>query len=127
TIDQLILNPVERMANLKDIPHPHIPLPRNIYITHDSQEISVNRLNSKGLDLSNEHTLQALKEAMEKADKNTWTAGSIINGDLVVRNEPQPVLSPANKKHVVGQVYKASAEDVQQALANAASVCESWA
>lgn len=134
SLDKLILNPVERIANLKEIPHPYISLPRNIYLskTHqDNQEnavnIHVNRLNSKGLDLSNEHTLQTLKDAMEKADKNTWKAGSIINGDLIVRDEPQPVLSPANHQHVVGQVYKATPEDVEMALGYATKASETWA
>jgi RHH-type proline utilization regulon transcriptional repressor/proline dehydrogenase/delta 1-pyrroline-5-carboxylate dehydrogenase len=133
-IDNLILDPVDRMANLKEIPHPHIPLPRNIYLSHvnqDSQEtfvsINVNRLNSKGIDLSNDQALQTLKEAMEKADQNTWKAGSILNGELIMRGEPQAVSSPSNKQKVIGHVYKANNDDVEQALTNAANACERWA
>ncbi len=126
SLDKLILNPMEKIANLKDIPHPHIPLPRNIYLSKESA-VNVNRLNSKGLDLSNENTLKTLKEAMEKADEQTFRAGPIINGDLVVRGEPQPVFSPANKQHTVGHVYKASHEDVETALTHAAKACKRWA
>lgn len=133
-IDNLIIDPVARMASLEKIPHPHIPLPRNIYLTIANQDgkenslnINVNRLNSKGLDLSNEQTLNILKEAMEKADKKTWNAGSIIHGDLVVRGEPQAVFSPSNNKQVVGQVYKAIGEDVDNALNYAANARKTWA
>ncbi len=126
-LDKLVLNPVEKITNLKEIPHTLIPLPKKIYTLENTVNIHVNRLNSKGLDLSNEHTLKTLKEAMEKADKNTWKAGSIIHGDLVIRGEPQAVVSPANKQHVIGHVYKATPEDVEQALRYAKNACKAWA
>lgn len=128
-IDNLVLDPVARIASLHDKPHPYIPLPRNIYFSEENSvnHVNVNRLNSKGLDLSNTEILRTLKEAMEKADKNTYRGGSIVNGALVIRGEPEPVLSPSNNQHVVGHVYKASSEDVDQALVNAARASITWA
>lgn len=133
-VENLILNPVARIAGLQHKPHPHIPLPRNIYLSTtlaNSEDpfvnINVSRLNSKGLDLSNTETLQHLKDAMEKADQHHWQAAPIINGEFIIRDKPENVISPANHERVVGKVYKAQAEDVENALNIAEKACEKWA
>lgn len=130
-IESLISDPVARMASLSDKPHPYIPLPRNIFLANnnpeDSLDANVDRLNSKGLDLSNTHALNALKQAMDQADKKKWESGPIINGDLIVSANPQAVLSPSDINHVVGQVYKATAENVEAALTQAVIAQNTWA
>jgi RHH-type proline utilization regulon transcriptional repressor/proline dehydrogenase/delta 1-pyrroline-5-carboxylate dehydrogenase len=59
-MDKIILDPVERIAALPNIPHPRIPLPKNIYGS---------RNNSSGIDLSNTNVLTQLKKEMEKSEK----------------------------------------------------------
>ncbi|MDT1795441.1 delta-1-pyrroline-5-carboxylate dehydrogenase, partial [Salmonella enterica subsp. enterica serovar Oslo] len=54
-LDELVSDPVEAVEKLAQqegqagIPHPKIPLPRDLYVE--------GRINSDGLDLSNEHRL----------------------------------------------------------------------
>ncbi len=59
-VEKLIEDPVEAVAKLDTKPHPHIPLPKDLYSP---------RKNSEGLDLSNYQTLTTLKIAMENTDK----------------------------------------------------------
>lgn len=74
SIESIIENPVERIANLINKPHPQIPLPKHLYGSE--------RENSQGIDLSNLLTLQELKMMMEKSTPN-YTSGPIINGQLL--------------------------------------------
>lgn len=58
SIEKIIDDPIARIANLQQKPHPHIPLPKNIY--------GKERQNSAGVDLSNAQTLNQLKAGLEK-------------------------------------------------------------
>ncbi len=61
SIDTIIADPIARIAALSSKPHPHIPLPHALYGSE--------RLNSSGIDFSNDNALTLLKQAMEKEDK----------------------------------------------------------
>lgn len=134
-VDSLVQDPVARIAALSHKPHPAIPLPQDIYFNKKSADqnkettvdIHVNRLNSKGLDLSNAQTLDALKKAIEKADQLSWESGPIIDGNLRVSGERKPVLSPANTTFVAGYTYEATAEDVTAAVNSAMIGANTWA
>jgi RHH-type proline utilization regulon transcriptional repressor/proline dehydrogenase/delta 1-pyrroline-5-carboxylate dehydrogenase len=117
-MEKIIMNPVERINNLKNKPHPHIPLPENVYGT--------DRKNSQGLDLSNTQVLTELKSNMETAEKQKWESSPILNGKAEMHVTPQSVVSPANSKNIVGQVYEAAPVDIEKALENAASATQSW-
>lgn len=52
SIEKLIVDPVARMENLVEKSHPRIPLPKDIFMPE--------RMNSKGIDLSNSSELEAL-------------------------------------------------------------------
>lgn len=118
-IDQIIEDPVARIAGLKSKPHPHIPLPIDIY--------GPTRKNSGGVDLSNRKTLSELKTDMDKIEKQTYTSGPIIAGKMLTATPAIPVVSPSNTDQIVGQVHQASAEDVENALATAAMGAKNWA
>ena len=72
SIDQLIRSPFETIAQEGIHPHPALPLPRNLY--------GEGRLNSRGVDLSNENVLQQLQSDMNAAAAEKFQAASIING-----------------------------------------------
>lgn len=119
-VENLVIHPTLRIANLTHKPHPHIPLPRNIY---------GDRLNSQGLDLSNHIIQQQLKSTMDKANMLVIESGPIINGKLITKNAAQKksVLSPNDRNIVVGHVFKAESDDVTLALHHATSAKKQWA
>src|SRR5204863_3639399 len=53
-IDEIVADPIARLAALPEKPHPRIPLPRDLF-----QPV---RLNSQGLDLADPHTLVDLRD-----------------------------------------------------------------
>lgn len=117
SIEKIIADPVERIAKLNATPHPHIPLPENIFGSE--------RKNSKGLDMSNIQTLNQLKTEMEKASNQSWQAMPIINGQSIKTNKPTPVLSPIDNIKI-GEVYESTQNDIENALASASKANTSW-
>lgn len=133
-IDDIIADPVAKVRKLATKPHPHIPLPRDIY---GSQ-----RKNSKGIDLSDLDELQELEKAMTFAwksvstpgeDKNKgdsevkkWRAVPLINGEEGT-GIPRPVLDPSDRRRVVGEVIETTAEQVDRALDYAHKAADRWA
>ncbi len=107
-IEKLIADPVNRMAHIENKPHPHIPLPMDLF--------GKSRINSIGIDFSNRETQMTLKHTMDKIEHQQWISGPIINGKLVVHNIAQPVHSPSKTSKIVGYVHEATSDDVEIAL-----------
>jgi RHH-type proline utilization regulon transcriptional repressor/proline dehydrogenase/delta 1-pyrroline-5-carboxylate dehydrogenase len=120
-IHKIIADPVERIQSLTTKPHPHIPLPCDIF--------GAERKNSKGLDLSNTQTLSQLNDAMEKAEQDSrlWQAGPILGKKIKSNNGSRPVRSPSQTDLVVGQIIEATTEDVGIALEIATQAGAAWA
>ncbi len=118
-IEAIIANPVARLAGLAHKPHPHIPLPKDIYAPE--------RKNSKGIDLSNQRTITELKKALEKEEKETFESSPIISGKNILTAPSQPVLSPSDTRVTVGHVHEATKEDVENALKQAVAAQTDWA
>lgn len=118
-MDQIVFDPTERVAALAVKSHPRIPKPRDIYGKWE---------NSSGMDLSNNHTLAAFAERMEKMvrQEQTWKAGPIINGKVKLDKEAETRYSPNNLSEVIGTVSKASEADVEEALKAAAAATRTW-
>ncbi|MHB1947821.1 MAG: bifunctional proline dehydrogenase/L-glutamate gamma-semialdehyde dehydrogenase PutA [Gammaproteobacteria bacterium] len=120
SIESIIADPVARIQGLAHKPHPHIPLPKDIY--------GPERKNSKGIDLSNLHSLEDLKTAMEKeVSKELLVSGPIINGKLIATAQATPIVSPTHTNQTIGYVHEATLEDVQTALTYATVAAVNWA
>ncbi len=115
-IDDLIRSPVTELKALQSIPHPRIPLPRDIY---------GDRLNSAGLDLSDPTVLAPLAAAMEAAAATPWHAEPVIGG-VAAGRAGDPTTSPADRRQVIGTVADATAEDVAAAVAAARAAQPDW-
>jgi RHH-type proline utilization regulon transcriptional repressor/proline dehydrogenase/delta 1-pyrroline-5-carboxylate dehydrogenase len=123
-LETLVEDPVQTVERLAaqdgqyGLPHPAIALPVALYGSA--------RMNSRGLDLSNEHTLQAIAPAMqERAD---WSAAPLLAPGITPQGGASvEIRNPANLQDLVGRVQQASPQDVQAALAAAASAADSWA
>jgi RHH-type proline utilization regulon transcriptional repressor/proline dehydrogenase/delta 1-pyrroline-5-carboxylate dehydrogenase len=117
-LDKIIADPVARITGLAHKPHPHIPLPENIYGSI--------RKNARGLDLSNSEVLSTLKIAMEQTDTNNAEAAPIVNGKFLKNTAAKPVFSPAQTDKIVGYVSEATANDVEAALQSAIDATSHW-
>jgi RHH-type proline utilization regulon transcriptional repressor/proline dehydrogenase/delta 1-pyrroline-5-carboxylate dehydrogenase len=110
-LDTIIADPVAKIAKLEFKPHPHIPLPVDIY--------QPQRKNSPGWDLSDSNTQKKLFTELEKLQTKIWNENSF--------RTPTHIVSPTNTTEIVGQVQEASAQDVEQALVNATTATQDWA
>ncbi|GAB2859366.1 trifunctional transcriptional regulator/proline dehydrogenase/L-glutamate gamma-semialdehyde dehydrogenase [Pseudoduganella ginsengisoli] len=115
-IESLIKNPVEVARSHGGQPHPAIPLPVNMF--------GAERRNSAGIDLSNENTLREVADVL--AQPRTWTAGPLLAGALTIGQPSQPVINPAQRTDIVGQVTEAAAADVNTALTAASAFALEW-
>ena len=124
SLQDLVLDPVlqvEQMAAQEGtlgLPHPRIPLPRDLY--GDA------RLNSAGIDLANEHRLGSLSSALLSSTNHAYVAEPILGLADAAPGEPQPVRNPADLRDVVGHVREASEADVNNAILGALSSAQIW-
>ncbi|GFM66665.1 bifunctional protein PutA [Pseudomonas cichorii] len=116
SIQELVADPVssiERMATQEGsfgLPHPRIPLPRDLY--------GPERPNSSGIDMANEHRLASLSSALLATAHNDWKAAPIL-GCPASEGPAIATLNPSDQRDVVGHVQEANLEDVDNALQSA--------
>lgn len=118
SIDRLIKSPFDTIAEQGIHLHPALPLPRDLY--------GKGRLNSQGVDFSNENVLQNLQEKLNQASSEDFHAASIINGEARNVGEAQPVHNPADHNDVVGTVSFADAALAQEAIGAAVAALPEW-
>ncbi|MGJ4890769.1 trifunctional transcriptional regulator/proline dehydrogenase/L-glutamate gamma-semialdehyde dehydrogenase [Bradyrhizobium sp. HKCCYLRH3099] len=118
SIDELITDPVEivRAAEHSGAPHDKIRRPPELF--------GKARVNSAGLDLSDENALAHLAEGLVVSVTCGWTArppgAAEGQGARLIRN-------PADHDDIVGKVADASPSDIEAALMRAAAVAPGWA
>src|SRR5690606_14266462 len=120
-IDDLVRDPVETVDAFDAIPHPRIPLPREIYRSqgHD-------RDNSIGINLSNDEQLRELAEQVNAAVRNDWRAGPLVPGAEPSTAAVVEVTNPADRREVVGHWQPADEAVIERALANATAAQPAW-
>ncbi|PBP48217.1 trifunctional transcriptional regulator/proline dehydrogenase/L-glutamate gamma-semialdehyde dehydrogenase [Pseudomonas syringae] len=123
SIQELVADPVsqiERMATQEGgfgLPHPRIPLPRDLYGTE--------RANSSGIDMANEHRLASLSSALLATAHNDWKAAPML-GCPASAGTLSAALNPSDLRDVVGHVQEASLPDVDNAIQCALSAGPIW-
>ncbi len=116
-IDEIIADPIARLARLSVKPHPRIPLPRDLYGAEPQ--------NSRGLDLDDPPTLAALREGLGAALRRSWKAAPIIGG-VEQTGAAEPVLDPSDRRRRIGEVVTAGPDHLDRALARAVAGMSSW-
>jgi RHH-type transcriptional regulator, proline utilization regulon repressor / proline dehydrogenase / delta 1-pyrroline-5-carboxylate dehydrogenase len=116
-IDEIIADPVARLARLPVKAHPRIPLPSDLFRPA--------RQNSRGLDLNHPSVLTALRNELIGAFRRPWHTAPIIGG-VEQPGESELVLDPSDRRRQVGSVVMTAPEQVDQALARAASSAPNW-
>ena len=107
-IEDLISDPVAIARAMDPIgaPHEKIAAPRNLY--------GPLRVNSRGIDLSDEMRLAALSEGLSESLRIAWTA--YVQGAAPDQDDLS-VLNPADQRDVIGMTRHASTAEIQAALA----------
>lgn len=113
-VSELIQSPVKMLQSYASIPHPRIPLPRNIY--------GKKRENSMGIDFSDITVQVDFNTQLEKAATQKWQAAPFLRS---LRHE-RPIYNPADRQQLVGHVEEADAEDVEKAVQIASQAYEKW-
>ena len=117
-VDEIVADPVERLAALKVKPHPRIPLPRDLY--------GAARRNARGLDLSDPTTLASLRAALGATAETRWSAFPLIDG-AAQPGTAREARDPADRRRIVGTVVEADEDAARAALAVTASAARDWA
>lgn len=137
-IASLVQDPVDLASRIAvpGLPHDQIPLPRELFGSTSidaSHSISTGapssaRLNSSGIDLSNEHRLGSLAAALLHGIEIKWTAQPIITDlDIDIASERFiPVLNPADTHDEVGRVAYANHEELDRAIQAAKIAAPIW-
>ncbi|EPT1733693.1 trifunctional transcriptional regulator/proline dehydrogenase/L-glutamate gamma-semialdehyde dehydrogenase [Providencia stuartii] len=116
-LDELVSDPVKDVLELSKaegqigLPHPKIALPRDLY--------GKNRVNSMGLDLSNEHRLASLSSALLTAAMQEKLAQPLLGGEYQLAKSAEnalPLINPACHSDIVGHVREATLEEAEHAL-----------
>ena len=111
-IDEIVADPVARLARLPHKPHPPIPLPRDLF--------QPARRNSQGLDLADPRSLSELRERRSRRRRaGRGRAGPIVGG-IELTGTAEPVFDPADRRRRVGTVSIAEPDAVEHALERAA-------
>ena len=123
-LEELVADPVGTVEQLLadegilGLPHPRIPLPRNLY--------GEARLNSCGIDLSSEQRLASLSSALLASAHRVYDAAPLLGCETHQATATEPVLNPADHRDQVGQVQEASEADVDNALRCAEESAVAW-
>jgi RHH-type proline utilization regulon transcriptional repressor/proline dehydrogenase/delta 1-pyrroline-5-carboxylate dehydrogenase len=107
-LDDLIADPaaVARAIQPLGAPHDRIAAPRDLY--------APDRVNSRGLDFSNEGRLDKLAKGLEASGETSWRA---FPPGAAGDDPGEPVLNPANLSDVVGFTRHARADEITAAIA----------
>jgi RHH-type proline utilization regulon transcriptional repressor/proline dehydrogenase/delta 1-pyrroline-5-carboxylate dehydrogenase len=115
-IDEIIADPVTRLAQRAVKPHPRIPLPRDLY--------GPARQNSRGLDLNHLPELVSLRDKLAGVLGRPWKAAPIIGG-VEQLGPAEPVFDPSDRRRV-GTVIAGGPRELEQALDRAQRSGPSW-
>jgi RHH-type proline utilization regulon transcriptional repressor/proline dehydrogenase/delta 1-pyrroline-5-carboxylate dehydrogenase len=126
SIEELIADPVEIATGIVPLgaPHEKIPLPRELFGSPRSGA----RLNSAGLDLSNEHRLGSLSAALLASAAISWRAAPMLGDgtDHWDDNRAIDVRNPADHRDVVGRLIEAQPDEACAALRWAVNTAPIW-
>ncbi len=117
-LDELVADPVALARRIQPIgaPHERIRSPRDLY--------GADRVNARGLDVSNESRLAALADGLEasaRVPRRAFPPGAAED------ERGEPALNPADRLDVVGQVRWTRPDEAAAAIDAAAAAAPGWA
>ncbi len=119
-IEAIIADPMDYIENHAASPHPRIPKPRQLY-----KSFGENRLNSKGIDLTNLTELKKLETKLKSVEKKEFLAGP-NTGKAKPKGEMVGKFRPADNSVKNGVVTRATKEDILNAIERADKAYPAW-
>jgi RHH-type proline utilization regulon transcriptional repressor/proline dehydrogenase/delta 1-pyrroline-5-carboxylate dehydrogenase len=116
-IGEIIADPVEQVQGLNSIPHPRIPLPRDIFAP---------RVNSKGYAMWDDKTRETMLAEINKVLAKPVKAEALISGKSAKGGPVRAITSPHDRGVLVGEVAEADDKAIAQALDDAAKANTAW-
>ncbi len=116
-IDEMVANPIEKLAALSSKPHPGIPLPLNLY--------QPQRANSPGVDLNRESVYLPLLANIAERYSQSYQAKptTMASGN---HRDTSERYSPIDRSHHLGTVILANQNDVLETLSKASATFSDW-
>ena len=116
-IADIIAEPVAEVGKLTEIPHPKIPLPRNLF---------PGRANSRGMALWDDATREGLVSGMAAALRAPIEATALVDGMALKSGPVRTITSPADRSIHVGRVWEADEAAVARAMDSASAAQAAW-
>ncbi|MGK2924983.1 MAG: bifunctional proline dehydrogenase/L-glutamate gamma-semialdehyde dehydrogenase PutA [Lysobacterales bacterium] len=118
-VEEVVRDPIQKVASTEPVAHPSIPLPRNLY--------GPERLNSAGVNLDSDTEVLALAAAMQPFARTRWDVEPILAAGLAKQaGERHENLNPARQADVIGEVRQTTAEELERAIADASAFSAEW-
>ena len=120
-VEEIVADPITRIASAKQKRHPGIPLPLDLFGT--------DRKNSQGLDLADSGAVRSELETMDRGSATERWVRPLV-ADKVTGNTgdpaPRAISNPADRRDIVGHVIEATADQAANALDVAAGAWAEW-
>jgi RHH-type proline utilization regulon transcriptional repressor/proline dehydrogenase/delta 1-pyrroline-5-carboxylate dehydrogenase len=116
-IEEIIADPVARVASLAVKPHPDIPVPSLLY--------GAERRNAKGLDLADRDTAAGLERALVDMASGPRHAAPLVAAGTSATTARE-IVDPSDHRRKIGTVVDAIGADAEAALAHAVTAAPSW-
>lgn len=117
-VTELVVNPIQKSKELLDRINKNIPLPIDIFAPE--------RKNSVGIDLTNRLTAAQMQKYYLEHEPYQWEAKPIIGFTKIEGSPAKFVLSPQDRKQSIGQVIKATEQNMEEALQAGEKAFVSW-
>ena len=121
-VDELVQDPLAAVRSHRNVRHPAIPKPRELYC---QEEDVGNRLNATGIDLDDPHSVAVLTDAAANVGKQPHQAAPIVSGELLGTGGAS-ICCPADRELAVGQVVEAVPANADSALEGALMAQPGW-
>lgn len=120
-VGKIIADPVETIRRRREVRHPQIPLPADIYST----EKPCGRCNSAGVDLTDAPRMKALLKVLERFN-HAYEAAPLIGGKIYKDTVPLEVKNPARASDNMGLVWPGNKGLADKAMRIASEAFEKW-
>ena len=120
-VEEIVADPVEKVRSRSSHQHPKIKSPSDLY----DNETAGARLNSKGLDLNDPLSVDALFQAIE-AFQDRYEAMPVVAGKQYRDGVAENIVNPAHTDEVVGQVWSAREALIDKAMESAKDSFVEW-
>ena len=117
-VADIVSDPVAEVEKLAIIPHPRIPLPRDLY--------GEGRRNSDGLNLWDQAVVSRISDEMARQSGVPRRAAPIVSGKRLERGDQREVRNPAFLDRLVGHAYDIDEQGLDAALEAAHRAQEGW-